>query len=73
VHQNKRVHIPGDREEGKYDLSPNHYSNMYKFSIKQPAIQQDKYLKQINNWLPQSAYKNNYTKSIVGDKMIDNK
>ena len=46
---------------------------MYKFSIKQPAIQQDKYLKQINNWLPQSAYKNNYTKSIVGDKMIDNK
>ena len=60
-------------KEGKYDLSPNHYSNMYEFSIKQPAIQQDRYLKQIYNWLPQSSYKNNFTKSIVGDKMIDNK
>jgi len=30
------------------DLSPNHYANMYEFVLKQPAVQQHKYLKQIN-------------------------
>ena len=55
----------------KYDLSPNHYANMYEFSIKQPEIQQDIYLKKIYNWLPLPAYRNNYTKQVIGDKMID--
>jgi len=34
-------------KNGKFDLSPNHYANMYEFAISQPAIQQDKYIKQI--------------------------
>jgi len=33
---------------GKLDLSPNHYANMYEFVLKQPAVQQHKFLKQIN-------------------------
>jgi len=59
-------------KEGKYDLSPNHYSNMYEFSIKQPEIQQDRYLKQIYKWLPPSTVRNKYTNQVIGDKMIDN-
>jgi len=34
---------------GKFDLSPNHYSNMYEFVMKQPAIQQNKYLKSFDS------------------------
>jgi len=47
---------PNDRYEndlmgsnGKFDLSPNHYANMYEFVLRQPAFQQHKYLKRISS------------------------
>ena len=33
---------------GSFDLSPNHYANMYEFVLRQPAVKQHKYLERIN-------------------------
>jgi len=56
---------------GRFDLSPNHYANMYEFAISQRTIQQDKFLKQIYKNLPFAAYKNKYGKSENNDYRID--
>jgi len=56
---------------GAFDISPNHYSNMYRYVNKMTEVQQDKYLKQIYSLLPPKVYRNKYSNNIPVSLFID--